>query len=51
MVGDNTWIAPSVSIRDQVKIGNNVTIGMSSLVTKSIPDDEVWIGSPAKKLR
>ena len=51
VVGDNTWIAPSVSIRDQVKIGNNVTIGMSSLVTKSIPDDEVWIGSPAKKLR
>ncbi len=50
-VGENTWIAPSASIRDQVKIGNNVTIGMSSLVTKSIPDDEVWIGSPAKKLR
>ncbi len=51
IVGENTWIAPSVSIRDQVTIGNNVTIGMSSLVTKSIPDDEVWIGIPAKKLR
>ena len=51
VVGENTWIAPSASIRDQVTIGNNVTIGMSSLVTKSIPDDEVWIGSPAKKLR
>ena len=51
VVGENTWIAPSVSIRDQVTIGNNVTIGMSSLVTKNIPNDEVWIGSPAKKLR
>ena len=51
VVGENTWIAPSASIRDQVTIGNNVTIGMSSLVTKSIPNDEVWIGSPAKKLR
>lgn len=49
VVGENSWIAPSASIRDQVKIGNNVTIGMASLVTKNIPDDEVWIGSPAKK--
>jgi len=33
-----------------VKIGNNVVVGAGSLVTKNIPDGEVWGGFPAKYL-
>lgn len=50
-IGENTWIAPSVAIKDRLKIGSNVTVGLGAIVTKNIPDNEVWIGFPAKKLR
>jgi UDP-3-O-[3-hydroxymyristoyl] glucosamine N-acyltransferase len=49
-IGDYSWIAPSVSIMNGIKIGNNVTIGMSALVTKNINDNETWLGVPAKPL-
>ena len=31
-----------------ITIGENVMIGAGSVVTKSIPDGEVWYGNPAK---
>ena len=31
-----------------VVIGNNCIVGACSLVTKDIPNDEVWAGNPAK---
>lgn len=49
-VGKNTTIFSSVTVRDQRSIGEQVTIGMGSVVTKSIPDGETWIGNPAKKI-
>lgn len=51
IINDNCWIAPGAVIRDGVIIGNNVTIGMGAVVTKDIPENECWIGIPAKKLR
>jgi UDP-3-O-[3-hydroxymyristoyl] glucosamine N-acyltransferase len=50
IVGDYSWVAPSVSLRDQIKIGNHVTVGMGAVVTKSIGDNETWTGSPARPL-
>ncbi len=50
IIGKNSWIAPSSSIRDAVNIGMNVTVGMGAVVTKSIPDNEIWTGNPAKPL-
>lgn len=50
-IGDNAWIAPSVSLMNGISIGKDVTIGMSSLVTKAIPDGETYAGSPAKPLK
>ena len=49
-VGKNSTIFSSVIIRDQRSIGDRVTIGMGSVVTKSIPDGETWFGNPAHKL-
>ncbi len=48
-VGDDTYIAPSVTIRDGIKIGKKCVIGMGSVVIKDIPDGEIWIGVPARK--
>ena len=49
-VGDNTTIFSKVIVRDQLKIGAHATIGMGSVVTRSIPDNETWIGNPAIKI-
>lgn len=46
-IGDYSWVAPSVSLRDQINIGMNVTVGMGAVVTKDIPDNETWTGTPA----
>ena len=44
-IGANSVVFPIV------KIGRNAVIGANSLVNCDIPAEEVWIGSPAKKLR
>ena len=49
-VGANTTIFSRVVVRDWCKIGENVTIGMGSVVTKNVPDGETWFGSPAHKM-
>lgn len=50
-IGANTWVAPSVSLMNGISVGKNVTIGMASLVTKNLPDDETYAGSPARPLK
>ena len=50
-IGEDTWVAPNVCIRDQRMIGSNCIVGMGSVVVKNIPDNEVWVGNPARKLK
>lgn len=49
-VGKDCWIAPSSSIRDAITIGDKVTVGLGAVVTKSIPSNQVWTGTPAREL-
>lgn len=48
-IGQNCWISSSI-IRDQVTIGDNVLVGMGSVVTKNIESGVTVIGSPAKPI-
>lgn len=50
-IGAYSWIAPSVNLMNQIVIGENVTIGMGSVVTKNVPDNETWTGIPAKEFK
>lgn len=50
VVGENTWVGPNACIRDQRSIGANSLIGMGAVVAKTVPDNEVWAGNPAKKM-
>ena len=50
VIGDNVYIGPSCCIVEDVIIGNRVTIGAGSVVTKNIPDDATAAGNYAKIL-
>ncbi|MEY4572060.1 MAG: hypothetical protein RLZ10_1286, partial [Bacteroidota bacterium] len=50
-IGDNVFIGAHTTILKGVSIGNNSIIGACSVVTKSIPDNEIWAGNPASKIR
>lgn len=51
VIGNNSYIAPGVIVRNQVKIGENSFIGMGAVVTKDVADSSVMIGVPAKFIR
>ena len=48
-IGEKCWIAPSF-ILNKIKIGDNVTIGFGSVVLKSVPSGETYMGNPALSL-
>ena len=50
IINNNAWIGRMVTIMPGVTIGQGAIVGANSVVTKTIPDMEVWAGVPAKKL-
>ena len=50
-IGDNSWIGEGVIIMPGVTIGMGCVIGAHSVVSKSIPDYCVAVGSPAKPIK
>ncbi len=51
VIGHDSWIAPNAAIKESVKIGNNVIVGIGSVVLKDLPDNAVAFGVPAKIIR
>lgn len=50
-IGDNCWIAGSVTILPGVTIGSGSVIGAGSVVSKSIPANSLAYGNPIKVIR
>ena len=50
-IGDNVWIGGGVSIISGVTIGNNTVIAAGAVVTKDVPDNCVFGGVPARKIK
>lgn len=51
IIGDDVFIGANCIIGKGVKIGDRSIIAAGSVVTKSIPSDEIWGGNPAKFLK
>ncbi|MFA5851075.1 MAG: acyltransferase [Spirochaetales bacterium] len=47
-IGDNVYIGSSSIVLAGVTIGNNVIVGAGSVVTKSVIDNSIVAGNPAK---
>ena len=47
-VGSNVWFGGNVCVMPGVKIGDNVTIGAGSVVTKNIPSNTIAYGNPCR---
>ncbi|UTN04633.1 acyltransferase [Flavobacterium bizetiae] len=51
IINDNVFIGMDSIILKGVTIGNNVVIAAGSVVSKSIPENQIWGGNPAKFIR
>ncbi|MFJ7261241.1 acyltransferase [Streptomyces globosus] len=51
VVGEHVWIAKHTVVMGGVSIGNGSVIGLGSIVTSSIPNNCVAVGSPARVVR
>ena len=51
IVGNDVWIGANVTILKGVSIGDGAIIGAGSVVTKSIPNYAIAVGSPAKVIK
>lgn len=50
-IGQKSFLGTNTIICKDVKIGKNCIIAAGSVVTKDIPDNEIWGGNPAKFLK
>lgn len=50
-IGNDCWIGGHTVILPGVTIGDGVTVGASSVVTKDIPSYSIAVGSPARVVK
>lgn len=48
IIGRDVWIAPMVSVRNGIKIGDKAFVGLGAVVVKDVPNKTVVMGNPAK---
>lgn len=51
IIKKNASVGAASVILGGVSIGENAMIGAGSIVTKNIPDNELWVGNPARFVR
>ncbi len=51
IIEDDVWIGTNSIIMSGIKIGKGSIVAAGSVVTKNIPECEIWGGNPAKKIR
>ena len=47
-LGDKAFVSGNATIRNGIKIGNNVTVGMGAVVVRDVEDGRVVKGNPAR---
>ena len=47
----DVWLGVNVTVLQGVRIGRGAIVGTGSVVTTSIPPNELWAGTPARKIK
>jgi lipopolysaccharide O-acetyltransferase len=51
VINDNVWIGEFVSVLPGVTIGRGTIVGANSVVSRSLPDYVIAVGSPARPIK
>ncbi|MBC2400065.1 hypothetical protein HGG79_20245 [Clostridium tetanomorphum] len=51
IIGNDVWSSGESIILPGITIGNNVTIGAGSVVTKDISDNVIAVGNPCRAIK
>lgn len=51
IIGDNVTVYSNAVVIGGIRIGNNVVIGAGSVVLSDCPDNSVWVGNPARRVK
>lgn len=50
-LGTGAYLGAGAMVRENCRVGTWSMVGMGALVLADVPDHEVWVGSPARRLR
>ena len=51
IIGNNVFVGANSTIIGPITIGDNAIIGAGSVVVHNVPNNEVWAGNPAKRIK
>jgi sugar O-acyltransferase (sialic acid O-acetyltransferase NeuD family) len=47
-IGEGAYVGAAACLRERVTVGPRAMVGMGSVVTRDVPAERVWLGSPAR---
>jgi acetyltransferase-like isoleucine patch superfamily enzyme len=50
-IGEDVWLGAGAIVLDGVEIGRGSVVGAGSVLTKSLPENSIAVGSPARRVR
>jgi UDP-3-O-[3-hydroxymyristoyl] glucosamine N-acyltransferase len=50
-IGNSSWLGLNATLKNKIKIGNNVLVASGASVINDVPDDDVVAGVPAKSIK
>lgn len=49
-VGHSSFVGANSVCKQNIRVGSNCILGAGSVLINNLPNDEIWIGNPAKKI-